>query len=405
MKILFYGINYSPELTGIGKYSGEMAQWLAKNDCQLKVITSPPYYPKWKIFKGYKNFYTKRKEICVDVIRCPLYVPKNPTTIKRIIHLSSFAISSFFPFILNSIRWKPKVIIFVAPTIICAIPVILVSKIFKFKTLIHIQDFEIEAIFDLNFIKSNKFKNFALKLEKLILGQFDFVSTISAEMLNKLEEKGIDQDKLIFLPNWTDLTIFKDSKGANFIDEFNICPSKKIILYAGNIGEKQGLENVLYAAREFKDREDIFFVIVGDGAAKNRLIELSNKLELDNLKFLPLMPLKKLPSMLKAAHCHLIVQKNSAADLVLPSKLTNILAVGGNCLITSKENTSLGKFCMHNTGIATLIKPDSTSELVDGISRCLELPKKNTIAEKFAYNNLSIDLILRKFLSDLNTRL
>ncbi len=49
MKILVYGINYSPELTGIGKYTGEMVEWLARNGHEVRVITAPPYYPEWKV--------------------------------------------------------------------------------------------------------------------------------------------------------------------------------------------------------------------------------------------------------------------------------------------------------------------------------------------------------------------
>ncbi len=49
MKILVYGINYSPELTGIGKYTGEMVEWLAAQGHEVRVITAPPYYPQWQV--------------------------------------------------------------------------------------------------------------------------------------------------------------------------------------------------------------------------------------------------------------------------------------------------------------------------------------------------------------------
>ncbi|MCB1658235.1 MAG: colanic acid biosynthesis glycosyltransferase WcaI, partial [Pseudomonadales bacterium] len=76
MNILIYGINYKPELTGIGKYTGEMAEWLAKQGHNVHVVTAPPYYPAWEISKGYKNAYSKVLDNKVTVYRCPLYVPK-----------------------------------------------------------------------------------------------------------------------------------------------------------------------------------------------------------------------------------------------------------------------------------------------------------------------------------------
>lgn len=56
MKILLYGINYSPELTGIGKYSGEMARWLAEQGHEVRVVTAPPYYPDWKVWPAFSSW-------------------------------------------------------------------------------------------------------------------------------------------------------------------------------------------------------------------------------------------------------------------------------------------------------------------------------------------------------------
>ena len=49
MKILLYGINFAPELTGTGKYMGEMAAWLAARGHDVRVVTAPPYYPAWAV--------------------------------------------------------------------------------------------------------------------------------------------------------------------------------------------------------------------------------------------------------------------------------------------------------------------------------------------------------------------
>ena len=106
MKILVYGINYSPELTGIGKYTGEMVAWMAQQGHDVRVITAPPYYPQWKVNGRYSSWRYRREEGDAIVWRCPLYVPEQPSTLKRLLHLGSFALSSFFP-LLAQRRWKP----------------------------------------------------------------------------------------------------------------------------------------------------------------------------------------------------------------------------------------------------------------------------------------------------------
>ena len=94
MKILLYGINYSPELTGIGKYSGEVARWLADQGHELRVVTAPPYYPDWRIGDGWRNSYSRHEWKGVDVWRVPLWVPAQPSGLKRIIHLTSFSVAA-----------------------------------------------------------------------------------------------------------------------------------------------------------------------------------------------------------------------------------------------------------------------------------------------------------------------
>ena len=402
MKILIYGINYSPELTGIGKYSSEISEWLANQGHEVKVITSQPYYPDWKIFKDYKNNYTTSTINNVEVIRCPLYVPKKPNFIKRLLHLLSFSITSFIP-VIKSSGWKPDVVIQVVPTLFCSLQTLILSKKSRSKSMIHIQDFELDAMFGLSMLGNNIIKRIAYFFEKKIFKSFDLVSTISSGMLKKLIIKGIDINKTILLPNWTEIDHFKNAKkNEDFLKKAGIDNSKKIVMYSGNIGKKQGLEIVIHTAKEMQIYKDIFFIIIGEGAAKNELLDLKIKLNLNNIIFLPLQPYDLLPSILASADCHLIIQKNGAADAVLPSKLTNILAVGGNSIITARKDTTLGELCMDNIGIATLIEPESTEQLKDGIIKTINMKQPNKIALNYAKEFLDKELILKKFIKTIS---
>src|SRR5438067_774895 len=95
--ILLISHNFSPEPTGIGKYNGEMIDWLIENGFDCTVLTTFPYYPYWKVQPPYKNRWFK-KEVTVNkknkavltVYRCPSYVPADPTGKKRMIQDISF---------------------------------------------------------------------------------------------------------------------------------------------------------------------------------------------------------------------------------------------------------------------------------------------------------------------------
>jgi len=206
----------------------------------------------------------------------------------------------------------------------------------------------------------------------------------------------------VYFPNWVELERFsKSTPNKQLLMQLGVDITKRIVLYSGNIGEKQGLENVVYAAKAMHAREDIHFLIVGDGVTRQQLQSLALSFNLSNITFAPLVPYHQLPGLLASADCHLVVQKSGASDTVMPSKLTNILAVGGNALITADEASTMGKLCLQNHGLATLIAPDSVPELIHGIYSVLEQPSPNKIAKNYANANFEKQRILRRFLADI----
>ncbi|MFG6657415.1 colanic acid biosynthesis glycosyltransferase WcaI, partial [Scandinavium sp. M-37] len=102
---------------------------------------------------------------------------------------------------------------------------------------------------------------------------------------------------------------------------------------------------------------------------------------------------------LKMADCHLVIQKRGAADAVLPSKLTNILAVGGNAVITAEADTELGQLCEQYPGIAVCVEPESVDALSDGIARCLLFPSDNKTAREYAERMLDKESVLSQFIA------
>ena len=116
MRILIYGLNYAPEPVGIGKYSGELGSWLASRGHQVRVIAAPPYFPQWK---ARDNWYRRETKDGVEIWRCPLWVPRKPNGLTRLLHLASFALSSLAPLFMQK-RWEPDLIVCVAPALFCA---------------------------------------------------------------------------------------------------------------------------------------------------------------------------------------------------------------------------------------------------------------------------------------------
>jgi colanic acid biosynthesis glycosyl transferase WcaI len=407
MKILLYGLNYAPELTGIGKYSGEMCEWLAANGHEVRVICAPPYYPEWRVGKGYKSWQYRQELINnVTVIRCPLFVPKAPKILNRLIHLSSFAVSSL-PALFKQWFWKPEVVITIEPTFFCTPGALLFSKLRGSKSLLHIQDFELDAMLGLGMVKASAMAKFARALESWFMRRFDAISTISYSMLKKAEEKTGQPAKLFYFPNGVDTSYLKpEADPTIFRKRWNISELTRVVLYAGNMGNKQGLEIVVQAAERLKSEANLLFIMVGTGSAKAKLFNQAEQLELTNLKFHPLQYYEELPSLMALATVHLVIQKKGAADAVLPSKLTSIFSVGGNSIITAESDTELGILCNKYPGIAECIEPENVDALVDTIKRMLYSPRinghsYNKVARQFALENLKKENILTRLVNRL----
>jgi colanic acid biosynthesis glycosyl transferase WcaI len=405
-RILLIGYNYYPEPTGIGKYNGEMMRWFMGQGYDCTVVTSYPYYPFWKVQEPYfsKRFwYSTEKETDsvsqgkLKIIRCPQYVPSQPSGLKRILLDLSFLISSSLPLIRLMFASKFDVILTVAPSFQVGLLGVFFKKIRKAKLVYHIQDMQIEAARDLKMIKSPGLINTLFKIEKFIFNQSDIVSSISDGMVEKIAEKA--QKDVLQFPNWTDTNIFYPLENRlEYRNELGYSPSDKIVLYSGSIGEKQGLDAILYAADALRQHGDIKFIICGSGPYKVELKKIAEKLKLDNLDFLPIQPFEKFNQFLNIADLHLIIQKASASDLVMPSKLTTMLSVGGLSLITANEGSGLYRVVKgHNIGILT--EAENQTALNEGILKAIQgdFSHLNKNARNYAENYLAIDKIMGNF--------
>lgn len=342
MKILIHSINFAPELTGNGKFTGEMVDWLVEAGHELRVVTTPPYYPQWRIADGYPNRWTLSKERGgrLAVYRCPLWVPVKPSGVKRVLHLASFALSSL-PIVLSQAFWRPDVVLVVEPPFFCAPQAWLVARLSGARAWLHVQDFEVDAAFELGMLRSNGLRRMVSAVERFWLRRFDRTSTISEKMLEKLIGKGVARDRTALFPNWVDPDeIHPMDQPSPFRRQLGLSPAGFVALYSGNMGEKQGLEVVLDAANKLRHDAGIHFVLCGDGAARARLRE--RYADLPNVSWLPLQPASKLNALLNLADVHLLPQRADAADLVMPSRLLGMLASGRPVLATAVADTQVG---------------------------------------------------------------
>lgn len=363
MKVLIYGLNFAPELTGIGKYSGDMALWLKEQGHEVRVVTAPPYYPEWRVRADYTGRrYQRETWKNIWVWRSPLWVPKVPSGLKRIVHLLSFAITSL-PLMLRQTAWRPDIVLTVAPAFVCAPTGWLISKLSGARSWLHLQDFEIDVAFNTGLMRGQRRKRLILWLERHLLRRFDIVSSISNPMVNKLIMKGVAESRVRLFPNWVDTGRIQPlSDVERYRKELGLSAETVVVLFSGSLAGKQGLMQIPEAAERLADRKEIAFIICGDGVMKSKLEAASASLP--NLHLLPLQPAERMSELLSTADIHLLPQSPSAADLVLPSKLTGMLASGRPVIATCHAGTELHSV-VSNCG--TVVPPQDSEALANAI--------------------------------------
>ncbi len=397
MRILFYGINYYPELTGIGKYTGEACQWLAKQGHQVEVITTMPYYPAWQISDAYKDkvWHTELVD-GVKVHRCPLYVPTKVTALKRILLELSFVLTSLLYWVKALFAQKFDAIVCICPPFQLGLLPFLYSKIKGVPYIYHVQDLQIDIAHDMGMIKNQKLIGLLFSIEKFLMNKAAVVSSISEGMLRKIHNKGLVHQKFLLFPNWVDTNTIKPLPiEASLRKALGYTEQDFIVQYAGTIAEKQGLEMIIDVAQALPQ---IQFMIVGEGGYKQKLIEKVTLAGVQNIKFFPLQPYEKLVNLLATGNIHLVLQKKTASDLVLPSKLTGILSAGACALVTAEAGTSLFDVIDKNQA-GILVEPESVEALKNGIEAAtkqdLSIYKKN--ARVYAEKWLDREQIMRNF--------
>jgi len=234
--------------------------------------------------------------------------------------------------------------------------------------IIHVQDLQLDAARELGILKQPLLLAGLTRLERHLFCQARAVTTISRAMAARLTAKGVPASRLHVLPNWADLDNIRPAERHNLMRRELGLTSETIVLYAGNMGEKQGLEVVLQAAALCRENHSIRYLMAGEGSAQARLMLLAQSLGLDNLIFLPLQSANRFSLLLAAADLHLVVQRHKAADLVMPSKLTNIMAAGRPFIATTTPGTELARVTTESRA-GLMVPPEEAHSLAQAVLR------------------------------------
>lgn len=371
MKILFISQWYAPEPDG---RVSALAEGLVQLGHEVHVITGFPNYPQGKVYSGYKIKWRQKEKLNgVNVLRLPLYPDHSQSVIKRILNYVSFSMSLLFlaPWMVK----RPDVIWSYTP--LMALPTIWLQKIFRVPYVMEIADIWPDTIISTGMMK----QGFVIKLVA-ILAKFAYKNAAAITVQNigfkpYLVKRGASEEKVIVIENWADDELYRPIDYDLRLAEDEGLSGKFNIMFAGNMGLAQGLDNIVSAAKLCRDYNEIQFVFVGDGGCLNETKERVLREELKNIVFIDRKPASAMPVYFAIADVLLISLKDDPIfEITMPGKTQSYLACAKPIIIAKR---GVDAKLLEKQGCALNCEPNKPQALAELVLRLYNMqPEERT---------------------------
>lgn len=365
-RVLVLGLNYPPEPTGISPYTGAMARGLVRRGFTTRVLTAHPHYPNWKVTPGYGQWSRSEHLDGVPVTRMKHYVPAEPKGVKRVLSEVSFGAR------LGTARWgTPDAIVLVSPALISSAMGLARARwrrLFgrRAATVVWVQD-----LYTLGLSETGQASGAVVRLmsalEGWMLRSADRVVVIHDRFAQRVSDDfGVPRDRIEVVRNWTHLPPMPPVDIDATRAKLGWGPDETVVLHAGNMGVKQGLDNVVEAAREAAERGDrVRFVLLGAGSELGRLREAGASVP--TLQFLSPLNDADFAAALASADCLLVNERPGVSEMAVPSKLTSYFSAA-RPVVAATDLTGITAEEIRNADAGVVVPAGDPAALLDAVN-------------------------------------
>lgn len=386
MKILVVCQYFFPEQFKVNDICFE----LAKLGYQLTVLTGLPNYPTGIIQKEYRGFRKRHENINgVEVIRTPI-IGRGKGSIRLALNYLSFMINASIKALFLKKDFD-LILVYQLSPVTMAVPAILLKKITKKPLVIYCHDLWPESIASAGILPNSTIYKALLKMSKWIYKSANEIYT-SSKLFKDYFNCTLDvHDNITHLPVYAEALFENISAKKESNNTINL-------VFAGNIGEMQSVETIIYAANELKEEKNIKIHIVGDGSSRRRCEDLNTSFKLDNVIFHGQHSIAEMPSFYEMADAFLITLKaNKIISYTLPNKVQSYMAAG-KPIIGAIDGETQEVIAEANCGLCTTA--EDYIGLADNIRRFAKEKDKHLIyganARKYYNSNFSKKIYIER---------
>ena len=395
MKILFFSHYYTPEGNAPATRVSALCERWVRAGHDVTVVTGVPNVPNGIVYEGYRN--ERKSEVIngVKVERVKTYIAANKGVVKRMLNYVTFFLSALW----TGVRLeKPDVVIATSPQIFCGYAGVWYKRVRRVPLVIEIRDIWPESMFAVG-AKVPRLGIWALEqIEKAMYRCCDRLVTVGEGYRLRLREKGVPEEKMSVVMNGTDLEVYSPrEKNAELLKRYGL-EGKFVVSYIGTVGMACGLEVVLEAAEKVSgfwfqvsgdegNANEISFVIVGDGAYREKLEAEAKRRRLDNVVFTGRQPKSSMPDWVSSSDASLVhLKKTELFTTVMPSKIFE--SAGCKRPIIMGVDGFAKKLVM-DAEAGLDMQPENAESLVECVKRLVEDPALRCKLGENAYNNIA----------------
>lgn len=390
LRILVVGLNFEPEVSGIAPYTSGLAHGLTARGHDVEVVTGYPHYPQWHVHDGYAGATMSEDLGGIRTRRLRHFVPDRPTTARRIRMELDFGLRAV------ACRWgQPEVVVLVSPALVSSMLVAWRARRAGIPVVTWVQD-----IYTLGVEQAGdgRLKPLVQTIESRLLEHSSRVVVIHDRFRHYLQTQLAVRSDVDVVRNWSHVEQAPAFDRAAVRRKHGWAEHEYVVLHAGNMGAKQGLENVVRASRIASDRRlPIRFVLLGDGLRRRDLEALDPN---DRLQFIDPLPDGDFEQALGAADALLVNELPGLTEMSVPSKLTTYWSTGRPVIAAADvRSTTAEEIAVSRAGVLVLPnEPEVLIDAVEGLAADPELGIRLADAGKrFRHEHLSPDSCIDAF--------
>ena len=346
------------------------ARELVRQGFEVEVVTGFPNYPGGKVYPGYKIRWIQRECIDgVDVTRLPLYPNHDQSAIKRVLNYASFAASALLYGLFMAKR--ADVMYAYHPPLTVGVAASLIRAVRGTPLVYDIQDMWPDTLRASGMLNNQCALAMVERVCDWVYRHVDQVVVLSPGFKRLLVQRGVPENKIEVIYNWADESALMSPMGA--VPEAFPARGRFSVVFAGNMGKAQALDAVLDAAKILQGcGSRACFVMLGAGVEVSRLKERTFALDLQNVVFLPAVPMSEVGTILNAADALLVhLRKDPLFEITIPSKTQAYMAVGKPLLMAVNGNAADLVACAQ-CGLA--VEPENSQAMADAINALVAMP-------------------------------